>query len=309
MHAPYQQLPTPHVAAYQVAAPSSSSSGCCPCCVEPGCCSRVGACPCFCTGYTAGFGLSLSFMWLAIPMLACAVAIPDLFDVELYGENTVSLGMWQACGVLFNDWQCGTYSSSQLDQAFNGAGAQFNALRILAVAGTAFALIAAVLAAIRLARLQRSKSGSSCLSGLTLLSALLATGSTGTAFGLSFPLQSSLDGALGARTEGMSNTEYGLSWIFLFVGVGLITVGTALHLLTQCCYSCHSQRAAEGEEGEGEAAYVAGSYPAASIFAHPQPLHVAAVTTPAVYYPSAAAIHYQPPPQYVQQPPAGHIFQ
>ena len=310
MQSPYQPLAVPQASVYRASAPSSSSQACCPCCVEPACCSRVGACPCFCTGYTAAFSLGLAAIWLALPMLVTAMVVTDLFEVTMYGDGYLYLGMWQACGWfdslyrMYGSYRCITYGADDLN-AFAGAAAQFNALRALTLAGSALTLIAGILAAIRLARQQRSKPDSGCINTSTLLSAMLALASAGTAFGLSFPLNSAVDSVTSGQNEGMTSTTWGLSWIFLVVGVGLLTIGTALHLLAHCCYQCNVVSASE-EEDEQPSLYAV-NYPAAAIFAHPQPLHHSAAQ-PAVYYPAAAAIHY-PTPQFVHQPSMSHIYQ
>ena len=303
-----RQLAVPHVALYPApaSAPSSSSQACCPCCVEPNCCSRVGACPCFCTGYTAAFSLGLCAMWLALPMLICAMTIVDLFEVQSYdgGYNFLMLGMWQWCG--YYGSVCQSYGSDDVSSTFDGAAAQFNALRALTLTSAAFTLLAAILASIRLARQQRSKPNSSSLNTSTLLSALLALASAGAAFGLSFPLLNSMTFRL-VNANGAATTTWGSSWIFLVIGVGLLVKGVLLHLVAHCCYQRNVVSAAAEEDSEQPGLYAAG-YPSASVFAHPQPMHAAPLPAPVVYYPTASALHY-PPSHYVQQPPMGHIYQ
>ena len=320
MQTPYQQLPHPQFAPYPVSAPSSSYESCCPgcgecggCCAKPayclepaGCCTRAGACPCFCTGSTAAFSVALCAIWLALPMLITAMAVTDMFEVSVYGTYVVFLGLWQVCGFESSFYQCRSYSDDDLNAAFSGA-AQFNALRALTLVSAALTLLTGILAAIRLSRQQRSKPSSNGLNLSTLLCGLLALGSAGAAFGLTFPLNGELNDASSAASMSMSGTTWGLSWIFLIVGLGLLLKGVTLHLIAHCCYQRKNATAANDELGEQPGLYVPG-YPAAPIFTHPQPLHPAPLLPPALYYPTASAMHY-PPPQYVQQPPMGHIYQ
>ena len=302
MQTPYQPLVAPQVVYH--ASVSSPSTACCPCCVEPACCSRVGTCPCFCTGSTVAFSMALSAVWLALPMLITAAAVTDLFEVSLYGNPVLFLGMWQAC--VWSDAQlnCQSYGNDVLNDAFDGAAAQFNAVRALTLVGGTFTLVAGILGAIRLARQQRSKPNSNALNYTTLLSVLLALGSTGAAFGITFPLISALDTVTYRESMGMTSTTWGLSWLFMIIGLGLLAKGALIHLIAHCCYQRKVANEAR-QEGEQPALSTAG-YPAASIFAHPQPLHVAPL--PPAYYPTATAIHY-PPPHYVHQPPMNLIYQ
>lgn len=252
--------------------------------------------------------MSLVAICLALPMLAVAMSETDLFEVSLYGTDYLFLGLWQACGWFTSDgYECRTYATDDLNDAFNGAAVQFNALRALTVVGTALTLVTAILAAIRLARQQRNKPNSTALNTSTLLCALLAVGSTGAAFGLTFPLTAALDDVTSSMYEGMTAVTWGDSWIFLLVGLGQLVSGVLLHLIAHCCYQRNVVAALQQDDSEQPGLYAVAGYPAAAIFSHPQPLHVSPV--PAVYYPTAAALHYPPPPQYVQQPPMGHIYQ
>ena len=232
-------------------------------------------------------------------MLITAMSLTDLFEVTKYGSPLMSLGMWSVCG--YDDYY--SYSCESYNGEWNSDSdsAMFNAMRSLTVVSIAFTLLTGILGAIRLARIQRNKPNSNRLSNSTLFSALLALASAGTSFGLTFPLNASLSDAVGEQSGDYGfGSSWGVSWVMLIVGVGMLVVGVTVHMIAHCCYQYNVASGSDDELNEQPGLYAANGYAAApSVFSHPQPLHQHSVLpVPAVYYPTAAAVHY-PPPQYV----------
>ena len=159
---------------------------------SPNCCSRVGACPCFCTGSATVFSLALTAFWAALAMLITAMSLTDLFEVGWAPSIGWSgqLGMWQVCaynlGGYSYGWSCASYGDQVgVDDAFYGQGSAFNAMRVLTIIATATTFVAAILAPIRLALQQRAKPISPILSWTLLASAVVSLVSVTIAFGLS----------------------------------------------------------------------------------------------------------------------------
>ena len=90
----HQSLNSPHYPHKPLPADSCCGPSCAGCCakplycLEPNCCSPVGACPCFCTGSTATSSLALVASWLALPLLVSAMVLPDLFVYERRAGGT-----------------------------------------------------------------------------------------------------------------------------------------------------------------------------------------------------------------------------
>ena len=281
MTTPYQPLhyPQPVTTAADESCCGPECAGCCAkpgCCLEPACCSRVGACPCFCTGSTAAFSFALCALWMALPMLIVSMTLPDFFEVQWDwgGSGWNQLGLWQLCG----SWSgigCIDYSQINIDAVYWGDGATFNALRSLVLVSTVFTGVAAILAPIRLAAQQRAKSISAALNYSLIAVIVLGWSSAATAFALSFPIMNNWSGA-----------DHGAAWAVLVTAVALLTVAMPLHIIAHCHYQRTLARQSAEQPGMDSSVY-----PAAPVFAHPQPQWYGVSA-----YPTAAAVAQPPPP-------------
>ena len=265
-------------------------------CVKPGCYSREGACPCFCTKSATTFSFALGALWLAVPTLAIALSLP-VFTLKLFDPRLSSamLLMWQVCGYQPGSgqagawqWRCTMYEDPSIDMpgVFGGQDQTFEALRGLAVTSTAFTFVAAILASVRLAAQQRSQPISGTFNGALIAMLVLALGTCTTAFALSFPIFNAFD-TYGSDTD----AELGGAWICITVGMCLLAFGLLLHLVGHCKY----QSSLAQPLGEQPGPYAASPYSAASVsvpvFAHSQPQYLAAAA-----YPSAESSSTSPAP-------------
>ena len=303
MTTPYQPLnyPDSATAVSATAADSCCGPNCggCParpgCCIEPNCCSRVGACPCFCTGSTATFSVALMALWIALPLLITCMSMVDLFEMDVYRTgSSVYLGMWSACGYNlggYNNNRYWSYSCTEyggqvaIGDAFNST-AVFNAMRSLTVICTVTTFAAALLASIRLGMQQRAKTISSTLNSFLLLSAVLAASTATAAFTLSCILFTGIPTYW--NYGNFVQPTRGASWAVLTAAFGMLMIGVPLHLVANYNYQrAITQQSSEQPGMEGIV------YPDASssVFTHPQPQYFAAVA-----YPTAAAIPQSPPP-------------
>jgi hypothetical protein len=310
MQSQYQQLSYPQASVAFLVAPgggvqdAAEEPNCCQCsqcCAPPNCCSRVGSCPCFCSGPVAGFSIALVHLWLALPVLVTAIAIPDFFDIYngyswQYGFSA-NIGAFSSC-LWYNSWYSTDCSDGDLQL---GNGAMFDAFRSFLIIGVFFLLVSAILASIRLARQQRSKLPGACMEWTTAMSTLTAFTTTSIAFVLS-------NTYLGTMNSYNGGGMYGLSWVMLTVAEGLIAVGTLTHLITWRVWVRKTARAAAGGSDEEQPGAMYGQQAA---FSHPAPLYytaaapppAAVMQQPTVMYPTAVSF-----PAMTRPPMPVHIY-
>ena len=256
MTTPYQPLhyPQPINSVADESCCGPECAGCCAkpgCCLEPACCSRVGACPCFCTGSTAAFSFALCALWMALPMLIVSMTLPDFFEVQCdWGWS----GWCSGVGL----WQDST----------------FNAVSSLVLVSSVFTGVAAILASIRLAAQQRDKPISAALNYSLIAVIVVSWLSAATAFALSFPIMNN-----------WSMAGFSAAWAVLVGAFGLLTVAMPLHIIAHCHYQRTLARQSAEQPGMDSSVY-----PAAPVFAHPQPQWYGVSA-----YPTAAVVHPPPP--------------
>ena len=275
-------------------------------CVEPGCCSRVGACPCFCTDSATAFSLALCTIWIALPLLILSQALPDVFTYDYtYGRLPSSqLGMWQICAyyqIQVNNELAGAYSCTNysepfdVDAAYFGLGTVFSIMRVLTLVATAATLATAILASVRLAFQQRTKRIPQILNWTLVASAVLAVGTAATAWVLSMVLYSNFSSFWSVNYLHWISPGRGTAWAVLTAGSGLLLVAVPLHLVAHCCY----QRKVRQQQSMDSTLSFATSYQAVAGVA-PSPLAVQPSSpSPVEYRPVEVSTYLsQPPPTY-----------
>jgi hypothetical protein len=266
---------------------------CSECCLTPNCCSPQGRCPCFCTRHVACFSVALFSLWLAVPVLIAAIAIPFFFTVgstSWYG-NTGKIGAFSSCLYFSRSSAAVCRSGAQ------GVGnrAMFDAFRSFLIIGLFFVLLSAILASIRLSCQQRSRQPSRRLEWTTAGVMLAAFCTVSLSFILCCAYLPTIGYAYRTRAQ-LAHNNYGPSWALLIVAEGFTAIGTALHLITWRLWTRKNAAARiEGsEEGQPAAEY---SMASSSVFSHPAPL----------FYTAAAALTALPPPP-VMYPPDAAFF-
>ena len=297
---PLNYYPQPPTATADSCCGPACAGFCCAkpaCCLEPACCSRVGACPCFCTGSSTAFSLALSAIWTAFLLLIFAISLPDLFVFDYIDNYTVlaQVGMWQVCTSRLGELSCWYYGGDiSMNEAYLGLGAAFNAMRILIIIGTVATLATGILAAIRLAFQQRVKPISPTLSRMLLASGAVAVVAVATAWALIMVLYSNFASHRTASAR-LSPPSLGSVWFVVTTACGLLLIAVPLHIIAHCCY----QRKVKLQPSTNSAYSSAVSYPTAAVFAQsPSAVH-SSLPPPVEHRPAdAPSYHNHPPPAY-----------